>query len=67
VLRERIAGRERAASDASEAGGAVLEVQLATGEPLGEDELARAVRIETEGGDAATRAAIAEIAERLAG
>jgi hypothetical protein len=45
----------------------VLEVQLATSEPLGEDELARAVRIETEGGDAATRVAIAEIAERLAG
>jgi predicted kinase len=67
ALRERIAGRERAASDASEAGVAVLEVQLATSEPLGEDELARAVRIETEGGDAATRAAIAEIAERLAG
>jgi predicted kinase len=67
ALRERIAGRERAASDASEAGVAVLEVQLATSEPLGEDELARTVRIETEGGDAATTVAIAEIAERLAG
>jgi aminoglycoside phosphotransferase family enzyme/predicted kinase len=67
ALRERIAGRERAASDASDAGVAVLEVQLATSEPLGEDELARTVRIETEGGDAATTVAIAEIAERLAG
>jgi predicted kinase len=67
ALRERIAGRERVASDASEAGVAVLEAQLATNEPLGEDELARAVRIETERGDAATGAAIAEITERLAG
>ena len=67
VLRERVARREREASDASEAGVAVLDSQLAANEPLGEDELARAVRIQTEGGDAATGAAIAGIAERLAG
>lgn len=67
VLRERVARREKAASDASEAGVAVLDNQLATREPLGEDELARTVRIETEGGDAATGAAIAQITERLAG
>jgi hypothetical protein len=67
VLRARVARREAARSDASEAGVAVLEAQLATNEPLGGDELARTVRIETEGGDAATVAAIARITESLAG
>ena len=62
VLRERVARREKAARDASEAGVAVLDNQLATSEPLGESELACAVRVETQKGDAA---AIAEITERL--
>jgi hypothetical protein len=64
VLRERVARREKAGRDASEAGVAVLEAQLATSEPLGEDELACAVRVETQKGGAA---AIAEIADRLGG
>jgi uncharacterized protein len=67
VLRERVARREKAASDASEAGVAVLDDQRATNEPLGDSELACAVRIETQGGDAATDAAIAQIAVGLAG
>jgi predicted kinase len=64
TLRERVAKREAAASDASEAGVAVLESQLATSEPLGEDELAFAVRVDTQKGHAA---AIAEITRRLGG
>ncbi|HET7763964.1 MAG TPA: AAA family ATPase [Burkholderiales bacterium] len=67
VLRERVATREKAARDASEAGAAVLDDQLATSEPLGENELACAVRVETRKGDAAAGAAVAEITERLAG
>jgi aminoglycoside phosphotransferase family enzyme/predicted kinase len=66
TLRERVAAREKAAKDASEAGIAVLERQLATHEPLGEDEVACAVRVETHKGEAATQSAIAGIAAKLA-
>lgn len=45
-LRARVAARERAARDASEAGLAVLEHQLATEEPLDEGELAHAVLVD---------------------
>jgi len=48
TLRARVALRERAARDASEAGPAVLERQLATAEPLGADETAHAVAIDAE-------------------
>jgi aminoglycoside phosphotransferase family enzyme/predicted kinase len=65
LLRERVAKREAAASDASEAGVSVLERQLATGEPLGEDELGRAARVDTARGDAAIAEAVARIAARV--
>jgi len=48
VLRERIAQREREAKDASEAGLAVLKRQLAAQQPLGEDELAHTVTLDSE-------------------
>ncbi len=48
TLRERVALRERAGADASEAGLAVLEHQLASAEPLGNDERARALVIPTD-------------------
>jgi len=67
ILRERVARREAAQSDASEAGVAVLERQLASQEPLAEDELAAGARIETQRGDAAIQAAIAGIAARVSG
>jgi hypothetical protein len=58
ALRARVAARERAGADASEASTAVLERQLATQEPLGEEEQSAAVVFDTEAGgiDAATRA-----------
>ncbi|OGI39009.1 MAG: hypothetical protein A2140_02235 [Candidatus Muproteobacteria bacterium RBG_16_62_13] len=46
TLRRRVAGRERAARDASEAGLAVLAQQRAGAEPLGADELAFALAID---------------------
>ena len=64
-LRERVAKREAAASDASEAGVAVLERQLATREPLGEDETGCVARIETARGEAAIGAAVGEITARI--
>jgi predicted kinase len=42
-LRERLALRERAAQDASEAGVRVMESQLQLDEPLGDAELTRAM------------------------
>ncbi|HUL94094.1 MAG TPA: AAA family ATPase [Burkholderiales bacterium] len=65
ALRARVARRETAASDASEAGVSVLENQLATQEPLGADELAHAALIDTERDEAALEEAIAGIAGRL--
>jgi predicted kinase len=67
TLRERIARREAAMSDASEAGVAVLENQLATEEPLGADELAHTAPIESEWNEARLRQAIDGIAARLSG
>ncbi|HKW39335.1 MAG TPA: AAA family ATPase [Burkholderiales bacterium] len=66
VLRERVLRREAALSDASEAGVAVLERQLASHEPLSGSEVGGAVRIETARGEAAIAEAIPEIAGRLA-
>jgi uncharacterized protein len=48
VLRGRVAARESARRDASEAGLAVLDRQLAEQEPLGADEAGRRVRVATE-------------------
>ena len=67
ALRSRVARREAAMSDASEAGVAVLENQLATQEPLGADELAQAASIDSEWDEARLHQAIGEIAARLPG
>jgi len=67
ALRSRVARREAAMSDASEAGVKVLENQLATQEPLGADELARAALIDTERGEAGLQDAIGEVVVRLRG
>ena len=67
TLRERIARREAAMSDASEAGVAVLENQLATEEPLGADELVHAATIESEWNETRLLRAIDGIAARLSG
>jgi aminoglycoside phosphotransferase family enzyme/predicted kinase len=48
ILRRRVALREAAMQDASEAGVAVLENQLATQESLGPDELALAIGVDSE-------------------
>jgi uncharacterized protein len=63
TLRTRVAARERAARDASEAGLAVLEQQLATEEPLAADEAAHALAIDAEHGAGAADAAA--LAQRL--
>jgi hypothetical protein len=64
LLRARVAGREREARDASEAGVAVLERQLASIEPLDEAERAAAVMVPTD--DAAVLArGLADLARRL--
>jgi hypothetical protein len=62
ALRERVRLRERAAADASDAGPAVLEWQLAGLEPLGEDERARTTLVDT--GDAARSALAVEALAR---
>jgi aminoglycoside phosphotransferase family enzyme/predicted kinase len=49
VLRERVAARESAGRDASEAGLAVLEAQLAAREPLGPVEASHTLVVGTEG------------------
>jgi predicted kinase len=66
VLRRRIAQREAAMNDASEAGIAVLERQVATQEPLGPHELMHAVQIDSTADEAGLRGAIDQIAIRLA-
>ena len=63
TLRARVAARERAARDASEAGLAVLEQQLATQEPLAADEAGHALAIDAEHGAGAPEAAA--LAQRL--
>jgi hypothetical protein len=65
ALRGRVARREAAMRDASEAGVAVLESQLATQEPLGGEELAYAVPIDTERDESRLGQAIGGIAGRL--
>jgi hypothetical protein len=65
TLRSRVARREAAMSDASEAGVAVLENQLATQEPLGADELVHAALIDSEWDAARLQQAIGEIGARL--
>jgi hypothetical protein len=63
TLRARVAAREHAARDASEAGLAVLERQLASQEPLAADEAAHTLAIDTEHGAGAPEAAA--LARRL--
>jgi aminoglycoside phosphotransferase family enzyme/predicted kinase len=65
TLRDRVARREAARSDASEAGVSVLEKQLATQEALGADELADAAFVGTEGSEAGPEEAIGTIASRI--
>jgi hypothetical protein len=65
TLRRRVARRDSEMSDASEAGVTVLENQLATQEPLGADELARAAPIDSEWDEAQLQEAIGGIAARL--
>jgi uncharacterized protein len=65
VLRSRVARREAAMSDASEAGVAVLENQLATQQALGADELAYAATIDSEWDEARLQRSLSEIAARL--
>jgi hypothetical protein len=57
TLRSRVALRERTGRDASEAGLAVLERQLATGEPLAVEESAHALAIDAERSAGAPEAA----------
>ena len=63
TLRARVAAREREARDASEAGLAVLEHQLATVEPIAAGEAAHIMHIDAERGAGAPEAAA--IAQRL--
>jgi aminoglycoside phosphotransferase family enzyme/predicted kinase len=63
-LRRRVENRQAAASDASEAGVAVLERQLATQEPLEEDERACVAILDTADADALEQA-LDRIAARL--
>jgi aminoglycoside phosphotransferase family enzyme/predicted kinase len=63
TMRERIALRERTGSDASDAGGAVLQHQLETQEPLAADESAHALMLDTERGAGAGYNAAMESAE----
>jgi aminoglycoside phosphotransferase family enzyme/predicted kinase len=66
VLRRRVAQREAAMKDASEAGVAVLENQIATQEPLGPDELMHTVPIDSEADEAGLDGRIDDVANRLA-
>ena len=65
TLLERLAHREARGSDASDAGLAVLEYQLATRQPLAPDEIESAVAVDT-GSDAATREALERMAVQFA-
>ena len=60
VLRDRVASRERAGKDASEAGLAVLERQFATSEPLSASELRACVVFDSRQDAAAGAAALAQ-------
>ena len=63
TLRARVAARERAADDASDAGVAVLEHQIATAQPLAPDEAACVFALDAEHGAGAPEAAA--LARRL--
>jgi hypothetical protein len=63
TLRARVAAREREARDASEAGLAVLERQLAAAEPLAQDEAGHTIALAAERGAGAPEAAA--LARRL--
>ena len=65
ALRERVARREREGRDASEAGLAVLERQVAKLEPLGADELDAAVIVDAQDAGEAVRAAAKSVATRI--
>jgi uncharacterized protein len=62
-LRQRVLAREQQADDASEAGLAVLEDQLANHEPLGPDERAQAIAVDAT--QPLSREAVAALAMRL--
>ncbi|HXZ49466.1 MAG TPA: AAA family ATPase [Usitatibacter sp.] len=64
LLRRRVVEREREGADASEAGLAVLALQLARREPLARDEAAHVVTCDSSGPDGA-RGACAEVLRRL--
>jgi aminoglycoside phosphotransferase family enzyme/predicted kinase len=66
VLRRRVARREAAMKDASEAGVAVLENQIATQELLGAEELMHTVPIDSEADEAGLDGRIDDVADRLA-
>jgi len=66
TLRGRVALREAAMSDASEAGVAVLEEQLASQERLAADETAATVAVDTEADDSGLGRSLREIIARLA-
>ena len=65
TLRQRVGGRTARSSDASDAGAAVLERQLAASQPLAQDEDAITVRVDTASEDGVRRGLDA-IAARLA-
>jgi predicted kinase len=65
TLRERLVRREARPLDASEAGVAVLESQLATQEPLNADEIADAVLVDAERCEARMASVVEGIAARL--
>jgi uncharacterized protein len=65
VLRRRVTQREAERNDASEADVAVLENQIATEEPLGPEELAYAVPIDSEMDETGLRKSTDAIANRL--
>jgi len=67
TLRERVARREAQCGDASEAGLAVLERQIAAREPLGQEEQAAVVAIDTCAGRDPVLAAAGALAKRLGG
>jgi predicted kinase len=65
MLRARVERRSREGTDASEAGLAVLERQLAAVEPFGDDELPDAILVDTSSGDGLPASALESLLERL--
>jgi predicted kinase len=66
VLRQRVTARSQAGADASEATAAVLDLQLATQEPLAANERGDAVVFDTAAGAGAIAAAVRELERRIA-